>query len=274
MFTNRIALPFLLTALLFLYLSWTKDPAYAPWIIPFLLISVVIYVLSPQINWWYYVRRPQDLPMKDRDILERCMPFYQQLTPGDKKKFRERLFLFQLGNDWTPMGWPDDNMPQDVRLALSAQAVALLFGKPDLVFKRFEKVIIYPLPFPSPEYDFPHASELHEADGCLLFSAQQLMPAFFNPGSRYNIGLHEYAKAFVLSWPSEPYPAWPDDAVWDRLEQVSRMPRAHVESVVGLAGLEPLPVAIHHYFSFAEAFRQEFPEESATFDLIFSVKNA
>lgn len=89
------------------------------------------------------------------------------------------------------------------------------------------------------------------------------------PGAMYNIGLHEYAKAFMLTWPHE---AWPDlqtEGIWDNLEAASRMPREHIESVVGLPVEDPLPVAIHHYFTFPEAFRAVLPEKSASFDRIF-----
>jgi hypothetical protein len=34
-----------------------------------------------------------------------------------------------------------------------------------------------------------------------------------------------------------------------------------VESVIGLAGIDPLPVMMHHYRIFPEAFRRVFPGE-------------
>ena len=138
------------------------------------------------------------------------------------------------------------------------------------LFEKFEKVIIYPVPFPSPEYPFPHASELYEEDGCLIFSAENVMRAFFNPGKLYQVGLHEYAKAFMLACPEAVWPAFDAENVWQDLETASGMSREHVENVVGLSGLDALPVAIHHFFIFPITFKKAFPQEFDQLKEIFS----
>lgn len=268
-FANFIAAPFIGGALFFLYLTWTKDSYLAPWIIPFVVMATLIYVFSPQINWWWYSRRPPVLPTGLQDLLERNNAFYQGLKKTDKQRFRNRTALFMMATDWTPMAWPDETVPLDVQMALAAQAVTLTFNRTDYLFEKFEKVIVYPYPFPTPEYDFVHASELYEADSCLLFSAQQLMLACIEPTKYYNIGMHEYAKAFVLLNPQIDWPSLTDDAIWEKLQISSQMSRQHVESVVGLSDLPAMPVAIHHYFIFPEQFRVVLPELAARFDQIF-----
>lgn len=267
-FANYLIAPFVAGALLFLYLSW-KDSDFAPWIIPFVLVAALIYTFSPQINWWWYSRHPPALPEGFRHLLERFCGFYRSLDSGGKQRFRDRAGLFMIATDWTPVAWPDETLPPDVQLVLAAQAVTLSFHRPEFLFEKFEKVIVYPKPFPSPEYDFVHASELFEPDGCLLFSAEQLMAGFIQSGRLYNIGLHEYAKAFVLSYPDEPYPDLSDENIWTKLQDISAMPREHIESVIGLAGVDALPVAIHHYFIFPEKFRAGLPEKATAFDRVF-----
>ncbi|MCC7507716.1 MAG: zinc-dependent peptidase [Saprospiraceae bacterium] len=269
MFANYIAAPFVFGALICLYLAWEVDNKYALWIIPFVIIAALIYVFSPQINWWRYRSKPPALKPALVALLDQHCLFYRQLDNEGRQKFRDRISLFRMGVDWTPMGWPEETLPVDVELAVAAQAVTVGFGEEDFLFPAFEKVIIYPYPFPSPEYPFAHASELHEPDGCLLFSAEQLMMAFFQPGKWYNIGLHEYARVFQLQNPNLPYPVL-DQEAWPRLERVApHLTRQLVEATIGLAGVDPLPVAIHHYFTFSEPFRTQFPEEAAVFDLIF-----
>ncbi len=272
-FATLLLAPFVAGALFFLYLAW-RDSDYAPAIIPFVVVAAVIWILSPQINWWWYYRHPPELPVPLRALLERCSVFYRNLPATQQQRFRQRVALFIMGTDWMPMGWPEESVPLDVRLALAAQAVALTLNEPVFLFEKFEKVIVYPAPFPSPEHDYLHASELYAPDGCLLFSAEQLMASFLAPGSMYNIGLHEYAKAFVLTYPTKPYPTLQEPDVWEKLEACSRMPRAHVESVIGIQGVEPLPVAIHHYFSFPQAFRAALPESAAALDAVFSGQQA
>jgi len=267
-FANLLAAPFVGGALFFLYLAW-KNSDYALYIIPFVLVAALIWIFAPQINWRWYSRNPPALPVGLRVMLERFSGFYLRLNESEKKRFRDRTALFMMGTEWMPMGWPDETMPPDVQFALAVQAVTLTFNKPRFLFDKFEKVVVYPLPFPSPEHDVVHASELYEEDGCLLFSAEQLMQAFVQPGIMYNIGLHEYAKAFVLTWPHETWPDLQAEDIWDKLEAASRMPKEHIESVVGLPVEDPLPVAIHHYFTFPETFRALLPENAVAFDSVF-----
>jgi Glucose-regulated metallo-peptidase M90 len=273
MFANLLALPFVFGALTFLYLAWTVDNKYAPYMIPFLIVGAIIYIMSPQINWWWYSKNMPKLSEGLTKLLKRFCLFYQNLPAADKRKFEGRVGLFRMGTNWTPIGWPDDEMPPDVELALAAQAVSLTFHREQFLFPVFEKVIVYPKAFPSPNHPYPHSSELHEADGCLIFSAEHLMKAYFNPGQLYQIGLHEYAKAFVLAYPGEDWPVLEGDQVWEGMETLSGMSREHVENVVGLTGLDALPVAIHHYFMFPLTFKKAFPEISAQLDKIFSPQN-
>ena len=269
MFSNYIAAPFVFLSLLFLYLTWEVDTDYALWIPPFVVLSAVIYIFSPQINWWWYKRRPPQLEPGLADLLHRYCGFYRRLPAAKKLEFQHRVVLFRMGTDWEPMAFEGETVPADVRMVISAQAVITLFRKPDYLYQKFEKVIVYPIPFSTPEYPFDHASELFEPDGCLLFSAEQLMLAFTQPTVWYNVALHEYAKVYMLTYPGEAFPVLDGADVWEKLQAVSDMPRGHVESVVGMAGVDVLPVAVHHYFTFPERFRQEFPEAAAAFGKIW-----
>lgn len=272
MFSNYLAAPFVFLAIIFLYLSWEVDREYYPiWLIPFVVIATLIYVFAPQINWWWYNRRPPKLEPGLASLLERFSGFYQRLSPPNKQKFRDRLVLYRMGTDWEPMAFEEETVPSDVQFVLAHQAVMLTFNRKRFLFDKFEKIIVYPFPFATPEYPFDHASELYEPDGCLLFSAKQVMQAFSEPAEWYNVAVHEYARAFVLTYPGEPYPAFAEEETWEKLQAVSGMPYRHVESVVGIKGVEALPVAIHHYFIFRERFREVFPEEAASLDRIFKM---
>lgn len=274
MFANKLMAPFAIIGAIFLGLAWKADESYAIYFVPFLVVSALIFILSPQINWWWYTRHPQDLSPILREFLTRNSAFYRRLDAAEQRRFRGRITLFQMGTDWEPLAFPDDSLPPDIQLAIAAQAVMLTFWKPVFLFDKFEKVLIFPRPFPTPEHPYEHASELHESDGCLLFSAEQVMLAFTKPLQWYNIALHEYAKAFLLQYSAAPWPSFAEEDAWEKLQNVSNMPRLHVESVVGLAGLAALPVAIHHYFQFPEQFASVFPLEKQIFSEIFGPEKA
>jgi hypothetical protein len=273
MFARLTALPFLFFTLIFLYLAWTVDSSYAPWMVPFLIIAAVIYILSPQINWWWYSRRPPRLDVSMRQTLERVCTFYNRLPEEGKIRFEGRVALFRMGTDWTALDWPEDDLPPDVELALATQAVILTFSRDEFLFKKFEKVIVYPRPFPSPEHPYFHSSELYEPDGCLIFSAENLMLGFYRPAENYNTGMHEYAKAFVNWFPDAGWPVVQETEFWEKMTETSGMDREKVEKTVGLAGLDPVPVAIHHYFNFPEDFRRQDAELFSHFERIFAVKS-
>lgn len=270
MFTNRLIAPFAVIAALFLFLAWFVDDKYSIYFVPFLVISALLYILAPQINWWWYSRNPPELSTELRMLLERCSGFYQSLSSVEQRRFRGRVALFNMGVDWEPLAFPEDSLPPDIQMAISAQAVMLTFHREQFLFDQFEKVIIFPRPFPTPEHPYDHASEMHVEDGCLLFAAEQVMLGFVKPTQWYNVALHEYAKVFVLKYPQEPWPDFTEEDSWPKLEALSGMNRAHVESVIGLAGVDALPVAIHHFFSFPARFRAQFPEACQVFLEIFS----
>ncbi|MEO6758811.1 MAG: zinc-dependent peptidase, partial [Saprospiraceae bacterium] len=228
MFANILAAPFALLTMLFLYLAWQVDERFAAWIIPFLVITAIIYILKPEINWWWYRRRPPQLDPDLARLLARFSKPYQGLKPDQQQLFRERVALFCLATDWTPVAWPEDSLPQDIQTALAAQAIALTLGKETFLFEAFEKVIVYPGPFPTQEFPVAHASELYAEDGCLIFSAEQVMMAFTQPDQWFNVGLYEYARAFGRRYPNEPWPDFSSDEQWAQLQQISGMPRTHI----------------------------------------------
>ena len=273
MFANILALPFVTAALVVLYLAWEVDSAYALWMVPFVVTGAIIYLFAPQINWWWYTRRPPEMKPALRALLERYSAFYQNLDENGRKRFRDRIELYKMGTDWMPMAWEDDALPNDVKAVLAAHCVMLTWNMEDFLLSKFERIIVYPYPFPTPNYAFAHASETHKEDGCILFSAEQVMRAFLEPGAWYQVALHEYGRAYTLSYPEKDYPQFDHENVWDKLEAASGMPKEHIDSLVGIPVTLPLPVAIHHYFRFPDGFREHLPEAAEAFDKIFKVRD-
>ncbi|MFM8487034.1 MAG: hypothetical protein ACKOCH_11915, partial [Bacteroidota bacterium] len=85
--------------------------------------------------------------------------------------------------------------------------------------------------------------------------------------------MHEYAKAFVAWFPEEDWPDFRDIEIWETLKEISGMDREKVEKTIGLAGIEPLPVAIHHFFNFPDAFKKRDAELFSCFERILAAKS-
>lgn len=265
-----VAAPFVFCALLFLYLAWEFDEKYAFYIIPCVIVLAVIFVFSPQIDWWWYIRRPPALDPHVRMLLVKHHPFYQTLSTEDKEKFRDRVALFMLANDFKAQG--TDAVPEDIKGVISSNAVHLTFRQSNFLFPKFETIVVYAHPFPSPQYpQKEHVSELYEEDGVLLFSADHLMFGFTQPRQYYNIGLHEYAHAFVLSHKDWPWPKL-EEETWKALERISGFPKSGIFQWINRPDVELLPAAIVHYFTFPESFGAVLPDIKTAFDGIFLSK--
>lgn len=261
--------PFALAALIFLYFTWEVDEKYMWFLLASMMMTVVIYLLGPQIDWWWFQRKPPELPAPLRHILNTRFPFYQKLSAENKTRFRNRMALYMEANEFIAKG--TEQVPVDVKGALAATVVWLTFGLKDYRLGKFEHIVIYPHPFPSPQYPEKwHASEIFEEDGVMLFSAEQLMPAFFEPGRYFHTGMYEYAKAFMRCYPAESYPSLsqPD---WGKLERISGFSREILEKWIGLPDIDVLAVAITHFFVFPEKFKAEMPEIHAALSKVFQV---
>jgi len=263
-----VALPFALAFLLLLYLNFETGGQYAFYLIPVLASLAVIYVFSPQIDWWWYQRHPPELAGTIRELLFK-FPFYQRLPEGEKKKFRQRVALFVMGNNFIPQ--IIETVPEDVKAIVAANAVTLTFGQEKLLFPKFENVIINPKPLPTLQYpDKYHTSEIYEPDGAVLFSIEQLVRSFVESSQYFNIGLYEYAKAFAISYPNYVYPTF-DENSWEALERISGFSKEWITQWINLPDIDPLAVSMAHFFTFPAQFRKELPAAFEAYRGIFKM---
>lgn len=236
-------------------------------IIPFIALGA-IWALSPQIDWWWYKKHPPKLKKGLVEFFHRFSPFYNNLSSSNKERFGTRVRMFIEGKDFMPQGGMP-NVPVDVQAIIAAAAVQLTFNKKDYLLSDFEKIVVYPKKFPSPlaPRHF-HASEIFDVDGVMIFSLEQLFPSFREPKKYYNIGLHEFAKIFILAHPNLDYPEL-DETMWDELERISGMSYDNIVEWIGLPDIEIEPVAITHFIVHNEKFRKELPEVYQRYRMIF-----
>ena len=214
MLSKFISLPFIIILLFCLYYTWEGDLS-AIYIVPNVIILASIYVLSPQIDWLYYQKNPPEMDGKLRVFLEKLFPFYRNLSPKEKRRFEVRVSLYIIATEFMPKAM--EHVPEDIKGLIAANIVMLTFGQKDYRFSNFEKIVVYPHPFPSPQ--FPkhlHSCEIFEEDGVILFSLEQLVPGATRQTQFYNTALHEYAKIFMLSYPDYSYPKI-DNVVTEKL---------------------------------------------------------
>jgi hypothetical protein len=182
------------------------------------------------------------------------------------------MALFMHANDFTAQGM--ENMPLDIKGVIAASMVQLTFGRENFLLNKFEHIIVYPHPFPSPQYrDKWHISEIYKKDGVLMFSAEHLMRGFFQPQKYFNIGLYEYARAFQICYPETQWPALGTNG-WEKLKRVSGMSQESIAKYIGLPEVDPVAVAVVHFFVFQERFKAVMPEEYGRISTILNTERA
>jgi hypothetical protein len=258
MFARILGIPLVIIALLFLYLTWEIDEAYSIYIIPPVVIGAIIYVLSPQLNWWWYTRHPPDLAPSLRALLERAPGFYHTLSPSGQLKFRQRTAMFIMGSDF--MGQGMEAPPPDAQLVAAASAVTISWRQRQFLFPRYEHVVFYPHPFPTPQYPEQfHLSEVFDEDGVVLFSVPHLFKGFFEPEHYFPIGLYEYAQVFMRSKPEASFPEIHEENA-GQLEEISGVSLAKVAEWLGLDDINARAVAIAYFFIFPEKMAALWPD--------------
>lgn len=271
MLSRILMAPFFIAAAVFTYMTLQVNDKYSWYIVPNVVAIAIIYMSSPQIDWWWYQRRPPKLPEGIVKMFLARLPFFQKLNPEEKTKFCHRVALYMEANEFIPKGM--EEMPLDIKAVVAASVVHLTFRQEDYLLNKFEHIIVYPHPFPSPQYKEWHASEIFEEDGVIMFSAEQLMAGFAQPDKFFHIGLYEYAKIFMRCHPEVKMPQLPDD-IWKKLELISRFPKDKVEGWIGLKELNVMAVTIVHYFIFKENFQNILPGIYYDFEKIFNTQRS
>ncbi|MEM9824239.1 MAG: hypothetical protein AAF985_24355 [Bacteroidota bacterium] len=267
MLPRLLAFPFLVALGVLLYLTYFIDSGYGIYMLPVVIALVFLYILQPQIDWWWYNRNLPDLEEPMQRLLAAKLPYYKKLDKDQQLRFRQRCALYLLANDFIPQG--PKVVPEDIKGLLAANVVQLTFGQMDYRLSMFERVVIYTIPFPSPQYpEHLHSSELFAEDGVLLFTADHLVKGTLENQRYFNVGLYEYAKVFRLSYPKYAYPV--EGLSWEALEKVSGFITQKVKDYVGLPELDILAVAIVYFFCFPTRFRTNFPEVSQQLQVIFN----
>ena len=267
MLSKFIAVPFVILAIACLYFVWEgeMEPIY---IVPWVVMLAIIFVLSPQIDWWWANRNPPPVDPRIEGFLRKFFPYYGGLSLPLKKRFANRVALYNMATEYIPKAMAE--VPEDVKGLIAANAVMLTFGQEEYRLSQFEKIVTYPHPFPSPQYPKDvHSSEIFDEDGVILFSLEQLIPGASQRDRYYNIALHEYARIFTQMYRDHPYPKF-DDSIWEKLEQISGFKTDAIKNYIGLPFIEPLPVSINYFFTFPSNFKTILPDLYDTYKRIFN----
>ncbi len=260
MLSRIIAIPTFLALIFIAYLVY-QDSSYNVYLIAPVLILASVYVLHPQLDWMWYQRFPPQLENSGKAFLKRFSTFYQNLKASDQKVFEQRIGMIRMAKDFKSQV-EDQNVPEEAKLIFAACQAQLTFAWEDYLLKKFEKVIFYPNPFPSPKYpEHFHVSEVFEEETVngYIFSLQHVLLGYMEPEQYYNVAMHELAQSIVMHNPEQPWPEVGEE-IWPELQAISSFPMDALKETINRPDFEPLAAAITHYMVFPEAFLHRLPK--------------
>lgn len=260
MLSRIIAIPFALAAIMLLLLAF-QNPDYAFLIVVPVIVLAVLYVMHPQIDWWWYQKHPPKMEPQGRNILEQFSPYYQRLSEDQKTRFRNRTMMIRLSKDFISQA-EEKAVPEDARIIFAASQAQATFGLEDYLLPEFEKVAVYPGSFPSPKYpDLFHASETFEEDTTngYIFSLEHAMAGFLQTQQYYSVMLHEICQSLIQVYPDWPWPKV-DAQSWPMLEQISGFPSDALHRSINRPDLEPVATLLTYFLTFPEKFKNQQPE--------------
>jgi len=272
---NIIAIPFGLCFIVIAYIVYYNPESNALlWALIPTVFLVLIYLFSPQINYWWLTKNPIPLDQPIVNMLNRTNSIYPSLSTEKRFEFDKRLMLFVAGKDFIGKGREEDsnNIPYDIKNMISQIPITMTIDQKEFTFKNFDRIVLYKHPFPTPNHKFLHTVETHVEDGVIILSLEHVQKALFNKGQSYDITWHAFADAYIKLNPNEAYPEF-DESIWSAIEQISPQTKEEILRTLGFKSIDPLPVLINLFFNYKEKFSQTLPKINFQLESIFN-KNA
>lgn len=267
-----LATPLLIIIGIMGYFVWLdpKSNLLAYVLVPLIPIAL-IYMFSPEIDYWWLSRNPVELDPQVIAMLKNTNPVYPKLSHDAKTEFNNRLSLHVQAREYVAKGMEEDNknVPYDIKMMISQIPVTMTWRREKKDFKNWERIILYKHPFPSPRFKFLHTMETHAEDGVVILSLEHVEKALIQKGHHYDVAWHAYAEAFIKANPAEPYPDLTDD-IWRVIEEISPQNKQTILATLGFENIDPMPVLINLYFNYQDMFERALPATTDTFDRIFN----
>ena len=246
-FSIILAIPFFILLVIIGYFVYL-DPRGSSllWALLPLTPLMLIYLFSPQIDYWWLERNPVELDAPIKSMLNRTNPRYQSLNNDQRQLFDNRLTLFSAGREFVGKGGESDNIdvPFDIKMMISQIPVTMTLGRQHVGFKNWERVVLYKHPFPTPMNKFLHTMETHAEDGVVILSLEHVEAALMQKGYHYDVAWHAYAEAFIKDNPKENYPDLPTN-IWESIVKISPQSREQILATLGFKAIDPMPCLLY-----------------------------
>ncbi len=149
---------------------------------------------------WYLKSKsePAVIPLNPayRKILQKNCTYYRQLPSARKSAFERKVQRFIMLKRFVPRQLT--HVTVEMKVLISAAAVQLTFGLPNVYLRHFRTILVYPDTYYSTISRKYHKGEVNPAWGIIVLSWRNFVEGLANPNDSINLGLHEMAHALRL----------------------------------------------------------------------------
>jgi MtfA peptidase len=132
-----------------------------------------------------------------KTCLVQYFPFYNCLSVKDKLLFERRVQKFIDLKQFIPRGGIKE-VTREMKAMIAGSAIQITFGYPDVYFRHFWRILIYPDNYYSTITRHYHKGEVN-IRGLIVLSWKSFREGFADPTDGRNLGFHEMAHALRLT---------------------------------------------------------------------------
>lgn len=204
---------------------------------------------------------------KVRPHIETHFDYYRRLPPRFKLEFENKLIGFIDMKEFIPRQMKEVN--DEMKVLISAAAVQLTFGLPDIYLQNFSRILVYPDDYYSTIFRRYHKGEVNLGGGIIVLSWKSFVSGYANGTDGRNLGLHEMAHALKLENGifNQEYNFLDEDILrqWvhvagNTIDEIRAGTESFFRSYGGTSIDEFFAVAIENFFERPVAFKEGHPK--------------
>ena len=135
------------------------------------------------------------LSKKHVAYLEKYFRFFNKLPPHSRKVFSQRVASFITSKKFIARNI--ESVTDEMRVLISASAIQLTFGFPNVQLSHFRNILVYPDSYYSLINRTYHDGEVNPRLKAIVLSWKSFVEGYIHEDAR-NLGLHEMAHALRL----------------------------------------------------------------------------
>lgn len=169
------------------------------WVFVSLLPAILVgfWILRLWIQYQNYGGIPKALYLSEEHerILSKYFEYYQKLPDKSRKIFRKRVAYFMSTKVFVPRDMI--GVSAEMKVLISAAAIQLTFGFPNVHLSYFRYVLVYPGRYFSPATNTFNRGEVNPMAKSIVLGWKYFVEGYIKKEGR-NLGLHEMAHALRL----------------------------------------------------------------------------